>query len=124
LWPIKQFFYCSILSLIFGYLVIVYVFKVDINWGWMWRAVTPWFNKYDVAVDVETNGQKYEFKITQRIKDKIDQWLKEKNLNDYGDSKDTMYAGGTPLFNELTGKSVDRYQYLIEKYPELKNLTE
>ena len=48
----------------------------------------------------------------------IDCWLKENNLNTYGDPFDTVYAGGTPLFNELTGTYLDPYEYLDQRYPE------
>ncbi len=48
----------------------------------------------------------------------IEQWLKENNLNEFGDSKDTIYAGGTPLFDEKTGQVIDRFEYLIRKYPD------
>jgi hypothetical protein len=41
-------------------------------------------------------------------------------LNEYGDPKDTMYAGGTPLFNEMTGETVDRYEYILKQHPELR----
>ena len=47
----------------------------------------------------------------------IDRWLQNENLNRYGDPLDTMYMGGTPLFNEQTGESQDRYQYLLAKFP-------
>lgn len=30
---------------------------------------------------------------------------------------DTMYTGLSPLFNEQTEESIDRYEYLIQKYP-------
>jgi hypothetical protein len=50
--------------------------------------------------------------------EKADAWLKEKGLNDYGDTKDTMYMGGTPLFNEMTGIQKDRLEYLNEKFPD------
>lgn len=48
----------------------------------------------------------------------IDSWLEEHDLNQYGDSKDTFYAGGTPLFDERTGERTDRYDYIVKKYPE------
>jgi hypothetical protein len=57
-------------------------------------------------------------KITNDEKSKIDNWIDLNNLNQYGDSKDTVYAGGTPLFDESTGKSTDRYIYLVKKLPE------
>ncbi len=57
--------------------------------------------------------------LTSEAKRRIDQWLEKNNLNQYGDPKGTMYTGGTPLFDESTGKSKDRYEYILEKYPEL-----
>jgi len=48
-----------------------------------------------------------------------DSWLNRQGLNKYGDSVDTMYTGGSPLFNEYTGESVDRYLYLTIKFPSL-----
>merc|ERR1719162_1014271 len=49
---------------------------------------------------------------------KADQWLETRDFNQYGDPKDTMYIGGNPLFNEMTGVRKDRLQYLEEKYPQ------
>ena len=48
---------------------------------------------------------------------KADAWVKAMGLNMYGDPKDTTYTGGTPLFNESTGESIDRYEYIKSKYP-------
>lgn len=50
---------------------------------------------------------------------RIDRWIQEKGMNPYGDPKDTVYAGGTPLFDERTGKTRDRYEYILERHPEL-----
>ncbi len=58
-------------------------------------------------------------KLTDAGKVKIDEWLDKKGYNQYGDQKDTMYAGGAPLFNEATGQSIDRYVYLLKKFPDL-----
>lgn len=46
----------------------------------------------------------------------IDDTIKRLGLNEYGDAKGTMYAGGTPLFNEMTGKTIDRYDYIISRH--------
>lgn len=46
----------------------------------------------------------------------IDEMIKKHGLNEFGDKKDTMYAGGTPLFNERTGKMRDRYEYILDKH--------
>jgi hypothetical protein len=59
-------------------------------------------------------------KIDDETKRRIDRWIKEKSLNPYGDPKDTMYAGGTPLFNEATGQTMDRYEYILKRHPELR----
>jgi len=48
----------------------------------------------------------------------IDKWIQEQDLNQNGDPKDTVYTGGTPLFNEATGERIDRYDYILEKHPE------
>lgn len=58
--------------------------------------------------------------IDDATKARIDRWIKEKNLNRYGDPKGTVYAGGTPLFDERTGRSRDRYEYILERHPELR----
>jgi hypothetical protein len=43
-------------------------------------------------------------------------WLERSSdsLNTYGDPADTMYMGGSPLFNERTGEFKDKFQYIIE----------
>ncbi|TYZ61179.1 hypothetical protein PybrP1_012395 [[Pythium] brassicae (nom. inval.)] len=48
----------------------------------------------------------------------IDKWITATDRNQYGDAKHTMYTGGTPLFDEATGVSVDRYDYIATKHPE------
>lgn len=47
----------------------------------------------------------------------IDQWTATNDLNQFGDPNDTVYAGGTPLFDEATGASIDRYAYIIKNHP-------
>ena len=58
--------------------------------------------------------------MDEATKKRIDRWIKDNHRNPYGDSKDTMYAGGTPLFDERSGKTHDRYEYVLERHPELK----
>jgi hypothetical protein len=57
--------------------------------------------------------------IDEETKRRIDQRIRERGLNDYGDPQGTVYAGGTPLFNEMTGQRLDRYAYIMKKHPEL-----
>ena len=58
--------------------------------------------------------------ISLELRRRIDEWLSDNGLNEFGDPPDTVYMGGTPLFNEMTGESIDRYQYILNKHPELK----
>ena len=51
-------------------------------------------------------------------KAKIEKWIANNNLNEYGDGLDTLYAGGTPLFDEATGKQIDKYDYILKNYPD------
>ena len=54
--------------------------------------------------------------IPLKEKQRIEAWIIENDFNRYGDIKDTVYAGGTPLFDERTGKSTDRYEYILRRY--------
>ncbi len=48
----------------------------------------------------------------------IDAWIKTNNLNQYGDAQGTMYPGSTPLFDKITGQTIDRYVYIEQKFPD------
>lgn len=56
--------------------------------------------------------------VSEAEQQQIEAWIKEKDLNFYGDTKDTVYGGGTPLFNEETGSYIDRFDYISEKHPD------
>jgi hypothetical protein len=60
--------------------------------------------------------------VTNNLKQKIDKWIAENNLNRYGDNIGAAYAGGTPLFNESTGENIDRYEYILKNHPELLDI--
>ncbi len=49
----------------------------------------------------------------------VDGQLAARGLNSYGDPQDTNYSGGTPLFDEKTGKSRDRVEYVLSRHPEI-----
>lgn len=57
--------------------------------------------------------------IDDETKKRIDKWVRDNNRNEFGDKKDTVYMGGTPLFNEMTGQRKDRYEYILKNHPEL-----
>lgn len=50
----------------------------------------------------------------------VDKWLKGKKLDRYGHDEGTMYAGGSPIFNEMTGEARERLDYVYERKPEAK----
>ena len=52
--------------------------------------------------------------ISLKEKQLIEAWIRENDLNQYGDIKDTVYMGGTPLFNETTSQSIDKYEYILQ----------
>ena len=58
--------------------------------------------------------------IDQETKNRIDQWIRESGRNEFGDDPGTTYMGGTPLFNEMTGRRVDKYEYILKRHPELR----
>eukprot|EP00551_Chaetoceros_affinis_P005399 CAMPEP_0203666524 /NCGR_PEP_ID=MMETSP0090-20130426/3540_1 /ASSEMBLY_ACC=CAM_ASM_001088 /TAXON_ID=426623 /ORGANISM="Chaetoceros affinis, Strain CCMP159" /LENGTH=109 /DNA_ID=CAMNT_0050530423 /DNA_START=1 /DNA_END=327 /DNA_ORIENTATION=- len=55
---------------------------------------------------------------------RADKWLDSMRYNEYGDKPGTLYEGGTPLYDPLTGKYTYRYDYLVEKFPELPWMTD
>ena len=56
--------------------------------------------------------------ISDEEKEEIQSWIEENDLNRYGDPKNTFYKGGTPLFNEGTGESIDLYEYILRNHPD------
>jgi hypothetical protein len=57
--------------------------------------------------------------LSEQQKSEIDDWLKANGYNRYGDSAGVMYAGGTPLFDEATGATMDRFEYILKKHPDI-----
>ena len=58
--------------------------------------------------------------VDPETKRRIDEWIRANGRNEFGDGKETNYAGGTPLFDMMTGQTRDRYEYILEKHPELR----
>lgn len=58
--------------------------------------------------------------VSDAEKRDIDAWLtaNRDKLNEFGDPKDMVYTGGTPLFNEATGKTMTKYEYIISQHPD------
>lgn len=59
--------------------------------------------------------------VDEETRRRIDQWIREQGRNEFGDPPGTVYAGGTPLFDELTGRTRDRYDYILKRHPELRS---
>jgi hypothetical protein len=60
--------------------------------------------------------------LTMEQKKKIDEWLEKRGLNRYGDAKNAVYTGGTPLFDEKNGQAIERYDYILNKFPNILEL--
>ena len=50
----------------------------------------------------------------------LDRWLSAHNLDPYGSSLGTTYAGGSPLFDEGTGKMASRAEFVYAKHPDAR----
>ena len=57
--------------------------------------------------------------LTSDQKNYIDKFLADNNLNRFGDATSTTYASGTPLFDKITGESIDRFEYILKNHPEI-----
>ncbi len=57
--------------------------------------------------------------LSSEQKEAIDKWLKDNDLNRYGDSKNAIYRGGTPLLEPETGEKMNRYEYILKKFPNI-----
>lgn len=57
--------------------------------------------------------------LTVETRQRIEEWLAEQGLNRFGDPPDTAYASGTPLIDKETGKALERFQYILDKHPDL-----
>ncbi|KAG7401667.1 hypothetical protein PHYBOEH_011621 [Phytophthora boehmeriae] len=51
-------------------------------------------------------------------KQEIEAWIDANGLNKYGDEATRMYLGGTPLFDESTGITIDRFEYILSRHPD------
>lgn len=52
----------------------------------------------------------------------VDRWLQENKMDTFGHPEGTMYAGGSPLFNEATGESKDRLEYVFSRNPKARDV--
>lgn len=57
-------------------------------------------------------------KLSKEEKRAMDAWIHTNGLNKFGDAPTTVYLGGTPLFNEKTGETIDRYEYILRRHPD------
>ena len=71
------------------------------------------------AMPTEEEGKQVSSgRVSVNEKGLIDDWIVENDLNQYGDPKDMVYIGGTPLFNESSGERTDKYKYIFDNYPD------
>lgn len=70
-----------------------------------------------VFVVLEREKPEEKLILSETEKQEIETWIIENDLNQYGDPKDTVYMGGTPLFDEKTRETIDKYEYILRKHP-------
>jgi hypothetical protein len=47
----------------------------------------------------------------------LEEWIESNELNRYADPKDTMYTGGSPLYNEMSGEVMIIDEYILNSHP-------
>ncbi|MDO8558521.1 MAG: hypothetical protein Q7S09_05060 [bacterium] len=77
------------------------------------RAISN-FSSFLILLEADTPIAKT---VVRAEHDRINQWLQEQGLNAHGDAPDTVYENGSPLFDEGEDKPIDRYAYLVRKFP-------
>ena len=107
-------------------LLIVVIIAAAMLWG-LWPEGKSFeeatgLNELEIWEDIKGKVDKESGKLeivalTALERTEIEAWIIENDLNRYGDPKDTVYLGGTPLFNEQTSKTTNRFDYIIDKYP-------
>ncbi len=85
------------------------------------RAISN-FSSFLILLEADTPIAKTVVRVEH---DRINRWLKEQGLNTYGDEAGMVYENKTPLWDEGEGESIDRYAYLVRKFPKKpwKNFT-
>lgn len=56
--------------------------------------------------------------VTAKERSNIENWIMDNGLNQYGDPNGTVYAGGTPLYDETIGQAIDRMDYILARHPD------
>ena len=93
--------------------LIVFLFILPTGY-FVWKSWDKTIQTIDASANISINSPQI---ISKKEKAQINDWINKNNLNQYGDPKNTIYSGGSPLFNESTGKTLDLYSYILEKYP-------
>lgn len=114
------------LSKVLAVIVLIAVFFIGFGLGAAYQEVIDIYKQQQTNLIPPTTVTRkiapkplLPMQVAKQEKQKIDQWIiNNSNLNQYGDSKNTVYIGGTPLFNEATSERVDRYKYIIDRHPD------
>ncbi len=80
------------------------------------QDMTSGDNSTPTYIRVLNNAKSKALEVSEKAK--IEKWIVDEGLNQYGEPADTLYAGGTPLFDEATGKTMERYDYILKNHPD------
>ena len=100
----------------FWAILIVMAFMVAAIIISLWPQDYQFEGQINNPTNVWLNARRQALEINEKAK--IEKWIVDNKLNEYGDSADTLYAGGTPLFDETTGKTMSRWEYIKKKHPD------
>lgn len=104
--PTKTFSILILLALITFTFVTFFVYRGNISKS----------NENNISQIKDEKNILLDIEISESEKKAIDVWLGLKKLNEYGDAQGTAYLVN-PLFDASTGETINRYTYLVNKFP-------
>lgn len=81
------------------------------------------YDEVSYTEEIENPDTFVDLTLPEEERDFINAWIETNGLNQYGDPLDTVYMGGTPLYDEATGATTPLYEYLVANYPDKPWLT-
>jgi len=110
----KNFFHCR-RGVSYWAIIIVLAFMIVAMIVAFWpQESNPEDNISPTYIRLWNKARNQTLEISEKAR--IEKWIVDNRLNEYGDMADTLYAGGTPLFDESTGKIMDRYDYILKEH--------
>ncbi|HZU84908.1 MAG TPA: hypothetical protein VE987_18380 [Polyangiaceae bacterium] len=65
-------------------------------------------------------GESHDAHVADAEEACLDGWLAAHGMDPFGSPEGTVYGGGSPLFDEQTGRSVTRTEHVYRLHPEAR----